>query len=104
MPKINDTDTCLICGAHFDDDNYCASGHIRPQADIIHKYFKKIDEYTGPMGGHYSAWTNNRIAVTIHDDDDEIVSVIDVDTKKCLYIDDRTAKALNLIRDSGVRT
>lgn len=103
MLKIEDADTCLICGAHFKDDNCCANGHMRLQADLIRKYFKKIDEFVGPLGGHHSLWSNDRIAVGIHDNDDEIVSVFDVATKKCLYVDNKAVKGFKLIKDSGVK-
>ena len=104
MLKIDDADTCLSCGAYFQDTGYCANGHIRLQADIIRKYFEKIDEFTGPLGGHYSLWKNDQIAVAIHDDDDDVVSVLDIATNKYLYIDDKTVKGMNLIKDSEVKT
>lgn len=96
--------TLVSFAVDFQNTGYCANGHIRLQADIIRKYFKKIDEFTGPLGGHYSAWSNNRIAVTIHDDDDDIVAVLDIETNKYLYIDDKTVKGLNLIKDFEVKT
>lgn len=98
MLIVNDDDTCKVCGAYFQDNNYCANGHIRLEADIVRKHFKKMDSYKGPLGGNYSKWTNKQIVVGIHDDDDEIISVFDLTKHSFVYLDQKTKNGLNVVK------
>jgi len=98
MLIVNDDDTCKVCGAYFQDNNYCANGHIRLEADIVREYFKKTGSYKGSLGGSYSNWTNKQIVVGIHDDDDEIVSVFDLRKKSFVYLDQKIMDGLNIMK------
>ena len=99
MIIVNDDDTCKICGAYFQDNNYCTNGHIRIEANIVRKYFTKMESFKGPLGGNYSNWTNKQIVVAIHDDDDEIVSIFDLTKQSFVYLDQRTKDGLNVVKE-----
>ena len=89
-------DVCPICKSKMRDD-YCKKGHIRLKADIIKKKMKLIDEFTGPMGGSYSLWVDKLIGICIHNNDDEIVSVVSMKSGEYLYIDEKTKNGLAIL-------
>ncbi len=93
MLKINDEDTCKICGAYFQDTDYCSNGHIRLKADLIREHFKKTDEIKFGRST-YTTWINDNWAVSIHENDDEIVAVYGFKEQEYLYMHENTKKGL----------
>jgi len=70
-------------------------------ADEVRKTHKLIDIFTGPLGGKYSLWKKGNRIVGIHDDDDDIVSIFDLDKQQYVYLDEKTKKGIKIIDDIG---
>ena len=68
-------------------------------ADEVRKTHKLFDRFIGPLGGKYSLWKKENLIVGIHDDDDEIVSILDLDTGQYTYLDKKTMDGLKIIGD-----
>ncbi|MBU0847084.1 hypothetical protein KKH23_07810 [Patescibacteria group bacterium] len=66
-------------------------------ADEVRKTHELFDNFTGPFGGKYSLWKKGNRIVGIHDDDDDIVSIFDLDTKQYIYLDKKTKKGIKII-------
>lgn len=93
----NDDDVCKICGAYFQNTGYCCNGHLRLTIENIKKFYNKIDDYTLKGGGNYSIWSNGKYGVTIHNDDDELVSVFSFEQKQFLWCDEKMKRGFNLL-------
>lgn len=96
MIIINDNDTCKICGAYFQNTGYCTNGHLKLTAENVKKYYKKIDDYSF-KNSKYTIWSNGTYAVSIHENDGDIVSVFSLKENKYLYLDEKTKKGLNIL-------
>lgn len=70
-------------------------------ADEVRKTHELVDKFTGPLGGKYSLWKKGNRIVGIHDDDDDIVSIFDLDTGQCVYLDKKTKKGIKIIDAIG---
>ena len=64
--------------------------------DVI-KTYHLFDCFIGPLGGKYSLWIKEKKIVSIHDDDDELVSVFDLNLEMYPFLDEKTKKGLGLI-------
>ena len=70
-------------------------------ADEVRKTHKLLDNFVGPLGGKYSLWKKGNRIVGIHDDDGDIVSIFDLDTKQYIYLDEKTKKGMKIIDAVG---
>ena len=70
-------------------------------AEQIRKTYNLFDCFVGPLGGNYSLWIEGNNIVSIHDDDDDVVSVFDNKKEMYVYIDDKTKRGLNLVAKEG---
>lgn len=70
-------------------------------ADEVRKTHDLFDIFTGPLGGKYSLWKKGNRIVGIHDDDDDIVSIFDLDKQQYVYLDKKTKKGIKIINDIG---
>jgi len=70
-------------------------------ADEVRKTHKLIDIFTGPLGGKYSLWKKGNRIVGIHDDDDDIVLILDSDTGQYIYLDKKTKEGIKIIDAIG---
>ncbi|GAH56944.1 unnamed protein product [marine sediment metagenome] len=61
-----------------------------PKADEVRKNMRRIDEYVLPSGGRYGMYSDGKVFVGIHEDDDEIVTIFDIEKGKCVYMDEKT--------------
>lgn len=66
-------------------------------ADEVRKTHKLFDNFVGPLGGKYSLWKKGNQIVGIHNDDDDIVSIFDLDKQEYIYLDDKTKKGIEII-------
>ena len=66
-------------------------------ADEVRKTHKLFDNFTGPLGGKYSLWKKGNLIVGIHDDDDDIVSILDLEKKQYVYLDEKTKKGVKIL-------
>lgn len=71
-------------------------------ADEIRKTHKLIDNFTSPLGGKYSLWKKGNIVVGIHDDDDDVVSIFDLEKKQYIYLDRKTKDGMKIIDAVGM--
>ncbi len=61
-------------------------------ADEVRKTHKLFDNFTGPLGGKYSLWKKGNLIVGIHDDDDDIVSILDLEKNNMFILMKRRKK------------
>jgi hypothetical protein len=58
-------------------------------AEQIRKTYHLFDCFVGPLGGNYSLWITEYEIIGIHDDDDDdVVSVFDIEKGMFTYIDE----------------
>lgn len=67
-------------------------------ADKVRKTHELIDNFVGPLGGKYSLWKKGNRIVSIHDDDDDIISIFDLDKQRCVYLDKKTIDGFNIVK------
>ncbi len=51
---------------------------------------KRVGGYVLPSGGRYGAYSDGKVLVAIHEDDDEVISILDIVKGKFIYIDEQT--------------
>lgn len=61
-----------------------------PTADDVRKNMRRIDGYVLPSGGRYGVYSNDKVLVAIHEDDDEVIYMLDIVKGKFIYIDEQT--------------
>jgi len=61
-----------------------------PTAIEVRKNMRRIGGYVLPSGGRYGAYSDGKVLVGIHEDDDEIVSILDIAKGKFVYMDEKT--------------
>ncbi len=49
----------------------------------------------------YSLWEKGNQVVGIHDDDDDIVSIFDLEKQEYIYLDEKTKKGIKIIDGIG---
>ncbi len=75
-----------------------------PNADEVRKNMKKIGGYALPSGGRYGAYSDGKVLVAIHEDDDEIVSIFDRVKGKFVYMSKNTMRGWKLFGEMVKRS
>ncbi len=65
----------------------------------VKKTFHKMSEYISQSGNNYSLWYSDDLAVSIHEDDQDIVSILDRKTGKFTFIHEDTKRGYDILKE-----
>lgn len=68
-----------------------------PTADEVRKTMRRVGSYVLPSSGRwYGMYCNSKVLVAIHEDDNEVISILDRETGKIVYMDENTKRGWKL--------
>lgn len=73
--------------------------NMKLTAEQVRQTYNLFDCFIGPLGGNYSLWIKDNEIISIHDDDDDdIVSVFDIERNRYVFLDETIMMGMQLVK------